>query len=94
LRTFAGTGYDILKELAGEMVDLLASAASLLHLVYGLSSLSMMSPSVPNIILAFFFGGAAGVAAAAAIALAFNTLHFRFLTSGIVFDGSMLAIYI
>jgi hypothetical protein len=53
-----------------------------------------MSPSVPDDIRAFFLGGAAGVVAAVAIALAFNTLRFRFLASGIVFDGSMLATYI
>jgi len=54
----------------------------------------MMLPLVPNDILAFFLGGAVGVVAAVAIALAFNTLRFRLLTSGIVFDGSMLATYI
>jgi hypothetical protein len=56
----------------------------LLCLVRGLSS-----TSVPEVILAFFLGGAAAVVF---VVLGFNAWRFRFLTSGIVFDGSMLAI--
>jgi hypothetical protein len=61
----------------------------LLRPALGLSSLSMTSGSVPDEILAFFLGGAAGVVF---MVLGFNAWCFRFLTSGIVFDGSMSAI--
>ena len=46
--------------------------------------------SVPEVILAFFLAGA--VAVVVFMVLGFNTWPFWFLTSGIVFDGSMLAI--
>jgi hypothetical protein len=49
----------------------------------------LSSTSVPEVILAFFLGGAAAVVF---VVLGFNAWRFRFLTSGIVFDGSMLAI--
>jgi hypothetical protein len=49
----------------------------------------LSSTSVLEVILAFFLGGAAAVVF---VVLGFNAWHFRFLTSGIVFDGSMLAI--
>ena len=48
--------------------------------------------SVPDITLAFFLGGAAVVVGF--VVLGFNVWRFQFLTSGIVFDGSILAIYI
>ena len=48
------------------------------------------STSVPEVILAFFLAGA--VAAVVFMVLGFNVWPFRFLTSGIVFDGSRSAI--
>jgi len=82
LRTFTGTGYDAWKELDGEMVVLRPACA--------LSLSSMNSTSVPDVILVFFFGGAA--APAVGLVLGFNAWCFRFLTSGIVFEGNMSAI--
>jgi len=57
LHTFTETGYDAWKELAGEMVELLA-AVLLLRPAHGVSS-SMTSTSVPDVGLAFFLRGAA-----------------------------------
>jgi ABC-type nitrate/sulfonate/bicarbonate transport system permease component len=50
----------------------------------------MSSTSVLDIILAFFLGGA--VAAAVGLVLGFNAWCFRFLASGIIFEGNMSAI--
>jgi hypothetical protein len=69
------------------MVALVAAAVPPLCLARGLSS-----TSVPDITLAFFLGGAAVVVGF--VVLGFNAWRFRFLTSGIVFDGSISAIYI
>jgi hypothetical protein len=68
------------------MDALLAVASPPLCLACGPSS-----TSVPEVNLAFFLGGAAA-AADVFVVLGFNAWRFRFLTSGIVFDGSMLAI--
>jgi hypothetical protein len=85
LHTFTGTGRDIWKELAGEILELPP-----LRPVRSLPS--MISSSVPDEILAFFLGGAAAPAVVFVIALGFNAWPFRFLISGIVFDGNMSAI--
>jgi hypothetical protein len=74
------------------MDALLAAASPLLHLACGLSS-----TSVPEGNLAFFLGGAAvamvvAVAVVVFMVLGLNAWCFQFLTSGIVFDGSMSAI--
>jgi len=50
--------------------------------------------SVPDVILAFFLGGAVGAVAVSFMVLAFNIGCFRFLPSGIVFAGSMSAIFL
>jgi hypothetical protein len=50
----------------------------------------MTSMSVPEAILAFFLGGAAMTLVFKG--LGFNAWCFRFLTSGIVFNGNILAI--
>jgi len=78
-------GYDT-NELDGEMVARLA----LLCPARGLSLPSVTSTSVPDPTRALFLGGAA-VADVDFIVLGFNP-RFRFLTSGIVFDGNMSAI--
>ena len=80
--TFIGTGYDAWKELNGEIV--------ILCLMHGLSSSSMSSTLVPDIILTFFLGGV--VAAAVGLVLGFNVWCFWFLASGIIFEGNMSAI--
>ena len=67
------------------MVALLAAASPPLCLARCSSS-----TSVQDVILAFFLAGA--VAAVVFMVLGFNAWPFRFLTSGIVFDGSMSAI--
>jgi len=53
----------------------------------------MTSTSVPDVILAFFLGGAVGAIAVSFTVLAFNIGCFQFLPSGIVFAGSMSAIF-
>lgn len=92
LHTFTGTGYDTSKELAGEIFVILVAALPLLRPVCGLSSSSMTSTSVPwpDVLLAFFLGGAA--AAAVLFILVLNARCFWFLMSGIVFEGRMSAI--
>ena len=82
LCTFTGIGYDTWKELDREMV--------ILHLACRLSLPSMTLTSVPDIILAFFLGGA--VATMLVLVLGFNMWCFWFLTSGIIFDGNMSTI--
>ncbi len=80
--TFTGTEYDAWKELDGEIV--------VLCLTHRLSSSSMSSTLVPDIILTFFLGGV--VAAAVGLVLGFNVWCFWFLASGIIFEGNMSAI--
>ena len=80
--TFTGTGYDTWKELDGEII--------ILWLACGLFLSSVSLTLVPDIIRVFFLRVAA--AAAVGLVLGFNEWRFRFLTSGIVFDGNMSAI--
>jgi hypothetical protein len=68
------------------MDALLAAVSSPLCLACG-----PLLTSVPEVNLAFFLGGAVAVADVFVV-LGFNMWHFQFLTSGIVFDGSILAI--
>jgi hypothetical protein len=77
--TFTGTEYESWKELA------LALGPAC-----GPSSPSTSVPLLPYVSLAFFLGGAAA-ADVDFKALGFNAWCLRFLTSGIVFDGSMSA---
>jgi hypothetical protein len=88
LRTFIGTGYVISKELVRETL----LPAVVMLLACGLPSPSKASTSVPDATLAFFLGGAV-MAAFVFMVLDFNAWRFQVLTSGIVFDGSMSAIF-
>jgi hypothetical protein len=55
----------------------------------------MASTSIPDVTLAFFLGGAVGAAAVVFVVLGFkvDVWRFRFLPSGMVFAGSMSAIF-
>ena len=74
------------------MVALLPAEVTLLRPARGLPSAT--STSVPDVVLGFFLGGAVGAVAVVFVVLAFNVWCFQFLPPGIVFAGSMSAIYL